>query len=88
MSKSYIHVNLAVERSALLSQTGFLTWTSEPTSVGSILFSRDLETDQMHSTKPPILVRKLDYKCLSEPYLLLSVQHYSSLDPKHCLEHL
>lgn len=67
-------MNLTVERSILPSQKGLLTWTSEPASVGSLwaafLFSRDLETDQMHSKKIPILVRKLDYNCLSEPYLL------------------
>lgn len=51
MSKSYINVNLAVARSTLPSQMGFLTWTSEPASVGSTPLQRDLETDQMHSKK-------------------------------------
>lgn len=55
MNKSYISANLTVERSTLPSQMGFLTW--DPASVGSLwaafLFSRDLETDQMHSKKKP-----------------------------------
>lgn len=77
MNKNYINVNLTVERSALPSQIPNidLRISFRGQSVGSIPLQQGSRDRPDAQQKNPTQVRKLDYSCLSEPYLLLSVQN-------------